>query len=159
MKKSFLFLLTAVTLLGGCAKPVLHSRDKDFPPATRTFDASPDAAFKAGKTVLQNLGYKISFEKESLGTITTGWRSTKAASHYISIFDREDYSTVGAYYRIEMKIMSENGKAEVEVSAPVRNIIVHRMETSYREEKKILGLMADQLRSDDFEVTNVGASE
>jgi len=152
-------LLFAVSHLA-CTKVLVHGRDKDYDPAERSFSASTEATYKAGKEALIRLGYKIETEDDKTGTMVTNWASTKATSHYIDLFDHRDYGTVGAYYRMKLAVTeSVGGKTRVEVSAPTRSIITGRLRTSYREENKVLRKIADLLRTDDFEMTNVGVTE
>ena len=157
-------LLTALVALAGghtsCTKVLAHGRDKDYDPATKQFSTSTDGAYKAGKEALVRLGYKIETEDEKANTLTTNWTSAKATSHYVDLFDHRDYGTVGAYYRLKLEVTEGvGGKTNVAVSAPTRSLITGRLRTSYNEEKKVLRKIADLLRSDDFEMTNVGVTE
>lgn len=156
---SFLIFLTAVlSSLAGCNKAVLHSKDREMEPIVRVFRPAKPDTYKAAKESLIALGYKIQEEDESQGRLKTGWRSTRASSHYVDLFDRKDYGTVGAYYQIVLSIKEVDGKSEVEVSAPVRSV-VGRIKSSHSEEEKVLDRMADLLRREDFEMTNVGVTE
>lgn len=152
-----LFSLILMTLTA-CNKAILYSRDREMEPVSRAFSTSIPEAFKASKEVLLSLGYKIESEDESAGNLKTGWQSTKAGSHYVDLFDRRDYGTVGAYYQIQIRVTDQSGKAQVEVAAPVRSI-VGRIKSSHSEEGRILRKIADLLRREDFEMTNVGVQE
>lgn len=152
-------ILVGLLSFTACNKVILHSRDKDFDPAVKTFSAPPEDAFNAAKEALLSRGYKISREDKSDNTLKTAWLSTKADSHYLDLFDRKDYGTVGAYFRIVVHVTDKNGKSEVEISAPIRSIVTGRVRTSYYEEKRIFAKMTDLLRKDDFEITNVGVEE
>ncbi len=160
MKKVFVTTLCILTLLGvsGCNKKLIYSKDREMEPLSKTFATSPDDAFETAREALTRLGYKIDHEDKSEKVLTTGWQSTKATSHYVDLFDRKDYGTVGAYYRLRVKVEERGGKAAVEVSAPVRSI-VGRIKTNYREEKKLFRKMADLLRREDFEMSNVGVED
>lgn len=160
MKTLMLFLLALALLpLSGCNKAILYGRDKEMEPVAKAFSISTSDAFKMAKESLASLGYRIEKEDESQGTIRTSWLPTKASSHYVDLFDRRDYGTVGAYYRILVHVSENNGKTQVEVSAPTRSIIVGRLMTAHREENKVLKKMTELLRREDFEMTNVGVSE
>jgi hypothetical protein len=164
MKTKKLLLLAVGILLaasdGACTKVLVHGRDKDFDPATKDFSTSTEQAYKAGKEALVRLGYKVETEDEKAGRIVTNWQSTKPLSHYVDLFDHRDYGTVGAYYRLKLEVVeSVGGKTLVSVSAPTRSLITGRLRSSYREENKVLKKMADLLRTDDFEMTNVGVTE
>ncbi len=166
MKRSLLLalLMTASIAFSGiflsaCNKPILYGKDKDFDPIEKAYSAGTSDTFQVAKEVLKKMDYKIEQEDPTNGTIATGWRSTKSDSHYLELFDREDYGTVGAYYKIKIKITEKNAKSVVEVSAPIKSLITGRMHSSYREEKRILAKMADQLRKPELEMSNVGTSE
>ncbi len=161
MKKLILLSLSLFTILplSACNKPILYGRNKEMEPITRTFSASPQEAFKAAKETLVDLGYKIDKEDKSEESLQTTWQSTKAASHYIDLFDRRDYGTIGAYYKVHVHVDEKDSKAEVQVSTETKSVIVGRLRSAYSEEKKVLNKMADLLRHDDFEMTNVGVSE
>ena len=162
MKKRLLLgfaLLAILSSFAGCNKAIVHSRDKQMEPVSRLYNNPPKDAFKAAREVLFKMGYKLQYEDKDKGLIQTGWLSTKPNSHYVDLFDHADYGTVGAYYRLEVQIHEEKGKSLVEVSAPIRGIITGRVKSSFREEKKVLSKLADQLRKEDFEITNVGVQE
>jgi hypothetical protein len=161
--KNFLLLAAAVlsSLTGlSCTKVLVHGRDKDMDAVTKLYGTSTEVAYKVGKEALIRLGYKIENEDEDKLTLITNWQSAKATSHYVDLFDRRDYGTVGAYYRLKMEVTeAPAGKTQVAVSAPVRSLITGRLRTSNREEKRVLRKITDLLRSDDFSITNVGVEE
>ncbi len=130
-----------------------------MPPVSQRFDVSPEQAYRISQAALEQLEYSIERTDETALTLQTHWISTKPSSHYIDLFGHEDYGTVSAYYRIELKVEPQEGAAVVTVSAPVRSVIIRRMRTSQREEKKILRKIADLIRREDFELSNVGAKE
>ncbi len=154
------FLGLALALGGGsaCQRKILYSKDREMKSVSRLFNTSADEAFRAGREAVTRLGYRVERENIPQKTLQTGWISTKANSHYVDLFDHQDYGTVGAYYRLELRVEESEGKALVEVSAPVRSI-VGRMKSSQREEKKVLQKIADLVRREDFELSNVGAEE
>ena len=165
MTKRILFLPSAVlialvtlTTLSACTRVLVHSRDREMEPMTKLFNESVEEAYKAARSSVVRLGYKIHREDESQRTIETGWIPTKASSHYVDLFDRKDFGTVGAYYQIQLKVTERSSRAEVEVSAPVRSV-VGRIKSNHTEERKILKKIADLLRKEDFEMTNVGVDE
>ncbi len=153
------FLIATVPFFTGCNKVLLHGRDKGMEPVTKVFKYGADETYKAARSALARLGYKIEKEDQDKGTIRSGWRPTKASSHYVDLFDRKDYGTVGAYYHIELSIRDVSGKSEVEISAPVRSLITGRMRSDHSEERKIFSKMGDLLRKDDFDMTNLGVDE
>jgi len=155
-----LVLILAVALPSiSCYKVLIHSKDKEQEPVTELFDTSIEEALKVGHEALIRLGYKIEREDKDASTLYTGWQSSKPTSHYVDLFDHRDYGTVGAYYRIKLTAEERAGKTQVAVSAPTRAVISGRLKTSFREEKKVLKKMRDLIRTDDFEITNVGVEE
>lgn len=161
MKGFFLFLFPLILsfqVLAACNRVVLRGREREMEPVTGTFSHPVSDTYRAARESVIRLGYKIQTDDESEGTLKTSWRSTKASSHYVDLFDRRDYGTVGAYYRIEMKISNEDGQSEVEVEAPVRSV-VGRIRSAHAVEKEVLKKMADLLRREDFEMTNVGVTD
>ena len=160
MKRWLLCLLICgSTLVMSCNKVVVRARDKEFSPITKTFSTTPKEAFEAVQKVLEQTGYKIARADEDVGIVQTGWISTKAASHYLDLFDRKDYGTVGAYYRLTVKLSEKDNKEQVDVFSTARSVITGRLHSSYSEEEKFLSKMTDYLRRDDFEITNVGVDE
>lgn len=138
-----------------CNKVLLHSKDRPMDPVEMAFATSVSDALASTRKALDELGYKIEMDDEVAGKITTGWIGTKASSHYVDLFDRRDYGTVGAYYRLEIEAREKNGQAELSISAPVRSV-VGRIKSAKSEEKRLLKKVADLLRREDFEMTNVG---
>ncbi len=165
MKRNIAFLLAlgafALTtgFLTSCNKAIVHSKDKEFPPLSKTFSSTPKETFEAAQKVLEREGFKIARADDDAGLIQTNWISTKAASHYLELFGKKDYGTVGAYYRITVKMEEKENKSKVDVFTTTRSIITGRLHSAYSEERKFLSKMTDYLRKDDFEITNVGVDE
>ncbi|MBI2082830.1 MAG: hypothetical protein HYT76_04595 [Deltaproteobacteria bacterium] len=156
--KHFIWPLITLLIGVGCNKVVVHGKDRPNPSVSRTYSASLDETFSASQKTLATLGYEISEANPSGGTIRTRWISTKATSHYTDVFGEKDYGVVGTYYRLEIALEEKGEKTSVAVSAPVRSL-VHKQKSTYREEKKFLKKLADFLRKDQFDLTNIGASE
>ncbi len=155
----YLPLLIALLATTGCTKVLVYG--KDHPAAAtieKKFSAPAKETFESGKKALDMLGYKIDDSDEAKGSIRSGWMSTKSNSHYLDLFERKDYGTTGAYYRVEISIEEEGGKSVVTISTPVRSLVNHVI-SSGREERRVLNKMADLLRREDFEMTNVGVQE
>ena len=159
MKKRIASLFI-VSLLGfaACTKPMIYGKDRPVEPVTQSFSASGQDTYNAAKEVLKTMGYKISYDNLEKRTLKTGWRSTAVDSHYVELFGRPDYGTVGAYYQLIVEVGDKEGKSEVTITAQPRSIVPN-IKSSGRVEKKVLGHMADLLRSDDIQVTNVGLQE
>lgn len=156
---SLMSLVMTLTFLTACNKVIVHSKDKEFTPISKTFSSNPKETFTAAQKVLEHAGFKIVRADEDAGLIQTNWISTKATSHYLELFGKKDYGTVGAYYRMTVKLEEKTGKSQVDVFTTARAIITGRLHSDYSEEKKFLSKMADYLRKDDFEITNVGVDE
>jgi hypothetical protein len=149
----------AVISSSSCTKVLLHSKDKEHPAVSQLFNTSVEEGVKVGREALVRLGYKISREDTDPPQILTGWQSAKAASHYIDLFDRKDYGTISAYYRMKLTVEERAGRALISVSTPTRSIISGRLKTSFREERKVLRKIADLIRKEDFDITNVQVEE
>ena len=140
--------------LTACTKELVYGKDQESPSVSKKFRQGVHQIFEASKITLKNLGYKIDYEDESTGFIKTGWMPTKSDSHYMHLFDREDYGTVAAYYQLEVRIHPSDADTEVDVSAPVRSIARH-IKSSHRTEKKFLKKLEHQLRGSDLHMSNV----
>lgn len=151
--------LTLSFLFSACNKPIVKSRDKEFDPLSKTFSNTPNEVFEAAQKVLEQAGFRIARADKDAGLIQTNWISTKATSHYLELFGKKDYGTVGAYYRMTVKLEEKENKSKVDVFTTARSIITGRLHSDYSEEKKFLSKMTDYLRRDDFEITNVGVDE
>ncbi|MBI1909330.1 MAG: hypothetical protein HYS22_04090 [Deltaproteobacteria bacterium] len=158
MKKQTLALLAGILILAGCTKPLIYGKDRPVDPVSQAFPASEQETYTAAKEVLKTLGYKIAYDNQEKRTLKTGWRSTSIDSHYVELFGRPDYGTVGAYYQLVVEIGEREGKSEVTITAQPRSIVPN-LKSSGRVEKKVLARMADLLRSDDIQVTNIGLQE
>ncbi len=151
-------MVLALGSLTSCNKAVIYSKDREMEPISKIYSAPVVDVYKSAHEVLTSSGYKIQREDPATGKIITGWLSTKATSHYVDLFDHRDYGTVGAYYRLDLTVVEKSGKTELTISAPVRSI-VGRIKSSHEEEKRVLNKIADLLRREDFEMTNVGTTE
>lgn len=153
MKKAVaLALLVSLT---ACNKAVVKGKERPIEPLSRTFSAPVPNVYEAAIEALAAAGYEIRETNEARGLIRTAWISTRAASHYTELFGQHDYGTVGAYYRLEVRVSEKEGKSEIQVLAPVKSLVAHQKSTG-REERKVLKKIADLLRREDFEMTNVG---
>ena len=151
--KNYLWILLLLT--SACSKPAVYGRERPVAPLTRIYAHPPAVTFPAAKKALTLLGYEVREENAAEGTLRTNWTSTKATSHYTELFDRKDFGTVGAYYKVEIVIRDRNGKSEVQVALPVKSLVAHQRSNT-QEERRILRKIGDLLRPDDFEMTNLG---
>lgn len=157
-KNIFLLLLISFAF-SACNKPLVKSRDKEFAPLSKTFSHPSTETFEAAQKILEQAGFRIARADKDVGIIQTNWISTKATSHYLELFGKKDYGTVGAYYRMTVKFEEKENKSKIDVFTTTRSIISGRLHSDYSEEKKFLSKMTDYLRRDDFEITNVGVDE
>lgn len=155
MKKAVALALLVFVSLTACNKAVVRGKERPTLPLSRTFSAPVPNVYEAAKQALAAAGYEIRETDETRGLIRTAWIGTQAASHYTELFGQHDYGTVGAYYRLEVRVSEKDGKSEIKVSAPVKSLVAHQKSTG-REERKVLKKIADLLRRENFEMTNVG---
>ncbi|MDO8644632.1 MAG: hypothetical protein Q7S00_06690 [bacterium] len=136
---------------------MVYAKDRPVEPKVKEFNAAPQATYEAAREVLKTLGYKIAYENAEKRLLRTGWLPTTVDSHYVELFDKPDYGTTGAYYRLEFSLEEKEGKVLAVLSASPRSLVPN-IKSSGRVEKKIFSRMADLLR-DDIEITNVGVQE
>lgn len=166
MKKIIIFAvflqLTAYNLLlSSCSQPAFDAKESTTASVSRTFESDANQAYYAVRWALKTSGYSIINEDLQNGVLTSGWRPSTVDSHYVDPFGRKDYGVNGAYFKLEVKIMPNEGssnKTKIEISSRVKSMMAH-LKSSEIEEKKILGKVADYLRKADIRVTNLGAEE
>ena len=151
-------LIVCLISLTGCTKELVYGKDQESPAVSKKFRQGVQEIFEASKTTLKDMGYKIDFEDDERGYIKTGWLSTKADSHYLELFDRQDYGTFAAYYQLEIRVKPSDAETEVTVSAPARCIVRH-IKSSHRAEKKFFSKLKDYLRASDLHMSNVGVKD
>ena len=150
---AFLILLAT---LAHCGKPRLFGKEMAVNPIKKTFPVDTKAAFAATKEALAFYGYNIQKEDEKTTTLESHWQPTTSDSHYVIVFNRPDYGTVGAYHKLVVKISSKGtNQSEVEISSQAQSIITNLV-SSGNEENKIFAKIADFTRKPSIEVTNVG---
>ena len=139
----------------GCGKPRLFGKEMEVRPITQSFPVDAKTAFKATKDALAFYGYDVQKEDEKASTLETHWQPTTSDSHYVIVFNRPDYGTVGAYHKVVAKISSQGNQSTVEIYSQAQSIISNRVSIGH-EEHKILTKIADFTRKPNIEVTNVG---
>ena len=154
---SLVALLAIVSLLG-CTKELVFGKDHESSPVRKFFNQGIPDLFTAAKQTLKEMGYKLDYEDREKGYLKTGWVAATADSHYLEIFDREDYGTFSAYYQLEIRMKPSGNETEVEVAAPARAIVRH-IKSSYRVEKKFLSKLHNQVRGADLHMSNVGVKD
>jgi hypothetical protein len=88
-------------------------------------------------------------------TLETYWQPTTADSHYVDVFGREDYGTVGAYYRLAVKVTPKGDGSRVGITNVAKSFISD-LKSSGREEDRVFEKISDFTRKRDIKVTNIG---
>ncbi|MCP5467813.1 MAG: hypothetical protein H7A32_00915 [Deltaproteobacteria bacterium] len=151
-------LLTLVFLgfiVGACSKPALYGTIQNSDDIVRYYQAAPEETFRAVKSSLEFHGYSLKKVDEENRSLETYWQPTTADSHYVEVFGRPDFGTVGAYYRFQIKVEAWNKGSKV-VLVNVANSIISNLKTSKREEDRIFTKIDDFTRHRDIQVTNIG---
>jgi len=149
------FFLLSLVAAWGCSKPALYGSTMESPPMVHYFDVPPQEAFRAAKESLLFRGYSIKQEDAQNFTLETYWQATTADSHYVEVFRRKDYGTVGAYYRLFVKIKPRNNGSSVSITNVAKSFISN-VKSSQREETEVMDKIADFTRKRDIQVTNIG---
>lgn len=157
---SFIRVLGLSTLmlslfLGACNKPALYGTVQQSDSISQYVNATPQQAYEASKQALLHLGYSLKQENPQQGIIETYWQPTKAGSHYVSVFGRRDYGTVGAYYQLRVKVRPRGSGTDVSVTNVAKSIISN-LKSAQRDERDFLAKVDDFTRKD-IQVTNIGA--
>ena len=151
-------ILTMMTLLlaaWGCSKPALYGTLQQNEAVIRYYQVTPEEAFKASKEALLFLGYSIKQEDDKDFSLETYWQPTTADSHYVEVFRRKDFGTVGAYYRLVVKVAPRNNGSKVTVVNYAKSYISN-LKSSQVEEGKFIEKLDDFTRKRDIQVTNIG---
>lgn len=147
-------LFSLVLIFSACNKPALYGTVQESDSITQNFKAPPPAAFEAAKHALVYLGYSLKQENPEQGILETYWQPTKAGSHYVSVFGRRDYGTVGAYYQLRVKVRPRGEGSAVSV-ANISKSFISNLKSAEREEREFLSKVDDFTRKD-IQVTNIG---
>jgi len=150
-------ILTMVLVLGGlaCSKPALYGTLQENEAVTNDYNVPPKEAFRAAKEALIHLGYSLKQEDDKNLTLETYWQPTTADSHYVEVFRRKDYGTVGAYYRLVVVVKARNNGSSVSITNAAKSFISN-VKSSRAEEEKVFHKVDDFTRRRDIQVTNIG---
>jgi len=107
---------------------------------------------------LNATGYIIANENATEGTITSTWQPTKSDSHALDLFNRRDFGANGAYYQLEIHVTNESGKTRVDVGSRVDSVVANLKSTGI-EERRVLNVIGNYLRSSEPELSNIGLQE
>lgn len=145
-------------LAPACNHPVVYGTEMQLKTFAKQYQGSAQVVFEAVRRSLTEEGYKILDDHPETGVLETGWIPAKAASHYVDLFDRRDYATVGAYYKLHLEVSPEGDLQQVEIRSIAKSTISN-LKSSGSEENKIFSRIANLLRSASIEITNVGMTE
>ena len=148
-------LLASAIVFSACSKPKLYGTLQNSEKLVRYYQADPDETFRAVKQALLFQGYSLKKVDEESRSLETYWQPTTSDSHYVEVFGRKDFGTVGAYYRIQVKVEEWNNGSRVSL-VNVANSIISNLKSSYREEDRVLTKVDDFTRRRDIQVTNIG---
>lgn len=157
--KAMMLALCSLMLAGtSCNHPVVYGNEMQLKTFAKDFKGSTPTVFEAARRALTDEGYKILENHPESGTLETGWIPAKAASHYVDLFNRKDYATVGAYYKIHVEVAADGDQQKVDIHSIAKSTISN-LKSSGSEEEKIFDRIANMLRSASIEITNVGMTE
>lgn len=147
--------LACAPLFSACNKPALYGTLQESEPMTQYYQVSPKEAFRAAKEALLFLGYSMKQEDPEQGLLETYWQPSTADSHYVYVFGRKDYGTVGSYYRLVIKVTPRNNGSAISITNAAKSYISN-LKSSREEESKIFTKIDDFTRKRDIQVTNIG---
>ncbi len=150
-----LSLLVGLIVPLGCSKPKLFGTIQEAEEVVQYFEAPPAEAFRATKEALVFRGYSIKEDDETNLSLETFWQPSTADSHYVNVFGRRDYGTVGSYYRLAVKVSAQGNGSRVGITNVAKSIISN-LKSSHREEDEVFLKVADFTRKKDIQVTNIG---
>lgn len=149
------FGMTAET----CTRVIVYAKDYHTDPRKASYSTNQVTIIAALRESLKLFGYEIHLVDEERGKIISGWRPVESDSHYAKLFDRRDYGVSdGAYYQVVIDLIQEGPQVKVMVGTLVKSL-AGRLESSGKVERRILDQLADNLRSPQIEMTNVGVTE
>lgn len=159
-KKSFLlascFLLLASS--AGCTKVFRTATPSQPTLYKKSFAASPNDLYYALRWALRTYGYPIAEEDLQNGVIKSHYVPVKTYSHYLPLFNRQDFGVNAGYHQLECRLVPQNGTTEVQIGSKIQSMVA-RLRSRGTEEQMILQKVADYLRSQNVQVTNVGLRE
>jgi len=148
------FILFGLTVVA-CSKPALYGTIQEADEVVQYYQVPPADAFKATKEALTFRGYSLKTVDDTAMTIETFWQPTTADSHYVEVFGRRDYGTVGAYYRLAVKVTPRGEGSKVAITNVAKSIISN-LKSSHRTEDAVFEKVSDFTRKRDIQVTNIG---
>ena len=141
-----------------CAKPILYGKVQQVMPIRRAYDRSYDQVYQAAKWALDQFHVPIDEEDKLRGSIISAWVPSGPDSHYVEVFNRRDYGTVGAYYHLDLAVYQQGGQIQVVVRAVAKSV-VSRLRSTGIVENQVLDRIDTYLRNQDIEITNLGITK
>ncbi len=157
-RSTIVVILALLVMTAACAKPLVRGNTRSLKPVSRSFPTGANAVYYALRWALSARDYPVGYENLHDGIISTAWVPTRADSHYVELFQRQDYGTVGAYHQLEIRVIPVGGGTKVSVVSRVKSL-VRNIHSSGREEKAVLDEVANYLHGREVQVTNVGVVE
>lgn len=155
--------MTATLLIAlsfcACAKPLATAKVTgkiDF--VSRDYAATANDIYYALKWALVEYGYPVANENLADGVFTTAWLPVRSDSHYIRLFNRNDYGVTNSYYQLELQVVPQGGRTLVRIGSRAKSLVIN-MKSSGFEERKILDSIGNRLRKEEPEITNLGVNE
>ena len=149
------FVLGVILIAGACSKPKLYGNLQEAEAVTKYYQVSPEDAFRAAKEALAAKGYSLKEVDETNKTVETNWQPSTADSHYVEVFGRPDYGTVGSYYRLAIKVTPKANGSNISITNVAKSFISNLKSTKRREED-VMEKISDFTRKRDINVTNIG---
>jgi hypothetical protein len=153
--KHLFFLIAILAVCGACSKPKLYGTIQEADEIVKNYQVPPEEAFRAAKEALAFRGYSIKNVDETAMTIETYWQPSTADSHYVEVFGRRDYGTVGSYYRLMVKVTPRANGSSVAITNVAKSFISNLKSTQQAEEQ-VFEKINDFTRKRDIQVTNIG---
>lgn len=153
-----LSLFSLLFLLSSCTKTLSTAKSISLPAYKQSFAANPNQIYYALRWALKAYDYPIAEEDLQNGIVKSRIVPVKATSHYVDVFKHRDFGVSGAYHQLEVRLVPQNGRTEVQVASKVQGV-VKNIKSTGQEETLILTKVGDYLRSANTSVTNLGVQE
>lgn len=156
----FFIISVSVSFLSSCNTPLVGARvARDIKYVSEVFPAGKEATYYALRWALKNHGYPVAEENIKKGYFKTSWVPTTSDSHAMEVFGRPDFGVNGAYFRMDVNIISEGpDSSRVEVGSEIKSVASGVKSTGI-EEKRILREAGRFLRVSEPNITNLGIEE
>lgn len=151
-----IFIFCVVIVAVRCTRVVATASDHVTEPVVKSYPGAPEQIYSQSMRVLANMGYETPTADNAQFQIVTGWKAVTSGSHYLELFNRQDYAaTDGAYYQLMVNIAADGVYSKVEVKTNAKTL-AGKLTSSKRLERAFLLRLDDALRSPQILITNVG---